>query len=407
MIPLIDLKAQYSELKDEMAQAVLEVLESSHYIMGEKVDKLEKDIAAYIGTKHAISCANGTDALILSLHACGICGGDEVITTPFTFFATAEAISRVGAAPVFADVDADTFNINTDIIEEKITGRTKAILPVHLFGQTARMDRIREIAGRHGLYVIEDACQAFGAEYKGGKAGSLGDIGCFSFFPTKNLGAYGDGGIITTDDDRLATVIKALRVHGSGQAGENAYNLLYPLHNGNEYCSDNKCIFENEPPGSTIYDLTKYFNCLIGYNSRLDELQAAILLVKLRYIDRWNDQRRENAAYFSARFRGTGLVTPITIDNAKNIYHMYTLQSENRNTLTQHLKQKGISTGVYYPIPLHLQKAYENLGYQYGDFPVSEYLASRTFAIPIYPELTVEQKKYIADTLVHAVDSGF
>lgn len=395
MIPLIDLKAQYAAIKNEINQAVLDVLESSQYIMGQNVKELEESIAAYTGTRYAISCANGTDALILSLHACGIGEGDEVITTPFTFFATAEAISRVGARPVFVDVDTDTFNINVDLIEEKISSKTKAIIPVHIFGQPAAMDRICEIAGKYGLYVIEDACQAIGAEYKGRKAGSLGDIACFSFFPTKNLGACGDGGIITTDNDKLATIIKALRVHGSGNAGRQAFSILH---------GENDNDFKAVSSDNAIYDMTKYFNYLTGYNSRLDELQAAILLVKLKYIDEWNEKRRETADYYSFRLQGSKLVIPKTIEEAKSVYHMYVLQSENREKLTQYLNQKGISTGIYYPIPLHLQKAYKNLGYKRGDFPASEYLSDRTFAIPIYPELTHEQKEYIANTLLQTAD---
>ncbi len=391
MIPLIDLKAQYAEIKNEINQAVLDVLESSQYIMGQRVKELEKTIAEYTGTKHAISCANGTDALVLSLHACGVGEGDEVITTPFTFFATAEAISRVGAKPVFVDVNTETYNINTDLIEEKISSKTKAILPVHIFGQPVDMDRINEIADKFNLYVIEDACQAIGAEYKGRKIGSLGDVACFSFFPTKNLGACGDGGIITTSDDSLATVIRALRVHGSGNAGQQAYNILQ---------GENECDFEGVSADSTVYDRTKYYNYFIAYNSRLDEIQAAILLIKMKYIGKWNEKRREIADYYSRRLQHANLVVPKIIKEAKSVYHMYVLQSENREKLTQYLKQKEISTGVYYPIPLHLQKAYKNLGYRPGDLPVSEYLADRTFAIPVYPELTCKQKKYIVDTIL-------
>ena len=395
MIPLVDLNAQYSTIKNEINKAVLHVLDSSQYIMGQHVKELEENVASYIGTRYALSCANGTDALILSLHACGIGDGDEVITTPFTFFATAEAISRVGAKPIFVDVNTDTFNMNADLIEDKISCKTKAILPVHLFGQPSAMDQICKIAGNYGLYVIEDACQAIGAEYNGSKAGSLGDVACFSFFPTKNLGAYGDGGMITTNNATLATVIRALRAHGSGYAGQQAYNLLYG--------ENNSCI-EGNSLDNTIYDRTKYFNYLIGYNSRLDELQAAILLVKLRYLNIWNEKRREAAEYYSARLQNSNLVAQKTIEESKSVYHMYILQSENRETLTQYLKQKDISTGIYYPVPLHLQKAYESLGYKYGDFPASEYLADRTFAIPVYPELTGEQKEYIADTLIKAAD---
>ena len=398
MIPLIDLNAQYSDIKNEIAPVILEVLESSQYIMGQKVKELEKSIAGYTGTKHAISCANGTDALVLSLHACGIGEGDEVITTPFTFFATAEAISRVGARPVFVDVNSDTFNMNVDLIEEKVSEKTKAILPVHIFGQPVMMDAVREIAGKHHLYVIEDACQAIGAEYQGRKAGSLGDAACFSFFPTKNLGAYGDGGMVTTNDDKLATVIKALRVHGSGNAGQQAFNLL----SGEK----NECAFEGISPGNTVYDKTKYYNYLIAYNSRLDELQAAVLLVKLKYLDQWNEKRRETADYYSSSLQGLDLVLPKVIKDARSVYHMYVLQSESREKLTHYLKQKNIATGIYYPIPLHLQKAYKSLGYKPGDLPVSERLADRTFAIPVYPELTCEQKKYIVDALLQFRPAG-
>ncbi len=390
MIPLVDLKAQYADIKNEINQAVLNVLESSEYIMGQRVKELEKSIAEYTGTKHAISCANGTDALILALHACGIGQGDEVITTTFTFFATGEAISRVGAKPVFIDVCADTYNMNVDLIEEKITSRTKAIMPVHIFGQPVDMDAVSEIAEKHNLYVIEDACQAMGAEYKGRKVGSLGDAGCFSFFPTKNLGAYGDGGIITTDDDNLASIVRALRVHGSGTAGQQAYNIL----SGADECDINEV-----PSGNTAYDKSKYFNYFIGYNSRLDEIQAAILLVKMKYIDWWNERRIQTADYYSRELQNLNLTLPKIIENVNSVYHMYVLQSENREKLTRHLKEKGISTGIYYPIPLHLQKANKNLGYKVGDLPISEYLSYRTFAIPIYPELTEEQKKYIVDSL--------
>ncbi len=391
MIPLIDLKAQYDKIRSEIDRAVFDALENGQYVLGPKVKELEKRVAEYTGVKHAIACANGTDALILSLHACGVSEGDEVITTPFTFFATAEAISRVGAIPVFVDVDRYTCNIDADLIEEKISGKTKAILPVHLFGQPAAMDAINALARKYHLYVIEDACQAIGAGYKGKKAGSLGDAACFSFFPTKNLGAFGDGGMVTTSDDRLATIIRALRVHGSGNAGMQAYNLL-----SGENAQDVKEAM-NTP---SILDGAKYYNYLIGYNSRLDEIQAAILSVKLKYMDQWNETRRSTAAYYNRRLQGTGVTVPGIIEEAESVFHMYILQSDNRGELTQFLKQKGISTGIYYPVPLHLQKAYKSLGYKAGDLPVSEYLAGRTFAIPVYPELTGDEKKYIVDSIL-------
>ncbi|NJD02101.1 MAG: DegT/DnrJ/EryC1/StrS family aminotransferase [Ruminiclostridium sp.] len=391
MIPLIDLNSQYDIIKDEISRAVLDVLESGQYIQGQKVKELEKSMAGYTGARHAIACANGTDALILSLHACGISEGDEVITTPFTFFATAEAISRVGAIPVFVDVDRYTFNINANLIEEKISNRTKAIIPVHIFGQPSEMDAINELAQKYQLYVIEDACQAIGAKYKGRRVGSLGDAACFSFFPTKNLGACGDGGMVTTSNDRLAAIIRALRVHGSGNAGLQAYNLL---------SDENVQDFEEAGNNHSVTDGAKYFNYLIGYNSRLDEIQAAILLVKLKYMDKWNEARSNTADYYDSMLQDTGVKVPETIKEAESVFHMYILQAENRDKLTQYLMQKGISTGIYYPVPLHLQKAYRSLGYKPGDLPVSEYLAARTFAIPIYPELTEDKKRYIVDTLL-------
>lgn len=385
MIPLVDLKAQYLQIKEEINQAIYEVLESSRFIMGEKVAELENEIARYIGTRHAVSCANGTDALVLTLNACGIREGDEVITTPLSFFATAEAISRVGARPVFSDVDPDTFTIDIRQIEHAVTPRTKAIIPVHLYGQPADMDGLHEIAEKYGLYVIEDACQAFGAEYKGKKAGTLGNAACFSFFPSKNLGAYGDGGIITTSDDRIASEAASLRVHGACR------DVTFK---GNTHIS--------AIPVDLGYDISKYYNCRIGYNSRLDELQAAILLVKLKYIDNWNETRREIARFYTEYLRDTSLVVPEVPEYAKSVFHLYVLQSERRNEMIKILKDKGISTGIHYPVPLHLQKAYESLGYHPGDFPAAERLAERIFSIPIYPELTAAQTEYIAETLYHA-----
>ncbi len=386
MIPLVDLKAQYQQIKDEINQAITDVLESSHFIMGKKVTELENEIARYIGTRHAVSCANGTDALVLSLHACGIGEGDEVITSPFTFFATAEAISRVGAKPVFSDVDQDTFNIDARQFHNVITPRTKAIIPVHMYGQPADMDELRMTADKYGLLIIEDACQAFGASYKGQKAGSMGNAGCFSFFPSKNLGAYGDGGLITTNDDHIASEAKSLRVHGSarGRTQGAPASLIAAL------------------PGDPGFDISKYYNSRIGYNSRLDELQAAILLVKLKYIDQWNETRREIAHFYNEYLRDTSLILPKLPENAQGVFHLYVVQSENRNELLRILKDKGISTGIHYPIPLHLQKAYEGLGYHPGDFPVTERLSERILSIPIYPELTAAQMEYIAKTLFNA-----
>ena len=389
-IPLIDLKAQYESLAKELNEATLEVLSSANYIMGKNVLDFEKEFAEYIGVKHAISVGNGTDALVLSLKALGIGPNDEVITTPFTFFATAEAISAVGATPVFVDVDKDTFNIDVTKIEEKITNKTKAIMPVHIFGQCADMDEINEIAKKHNLYVIEDACQAIGGKYKGRNVGSLGDIACFSFFPTKNLGCAGDGGMIVTNDDNIAIIAKALRTHGSGENGQKAYNLL------NDIEEEVKCA---EGSNDTIYNPLKYYNYLIGYNTRLDAIQAAILKVKIKEIDNWNAKRREIAKLYNEALKDTDFVTPTCKDDVESVYHMYILQSENREEVLQKLKEANIATGVYYPVPLHLQKVYKNLGYKEGDMPVAEYLSHRTFAIPVYPELTEEQIQYIINNL--------
>lgn len=389
-IPLIDLQAQYNSLAEKLDKAALGVLSSANYIMGKTVIDFEKDFANFIGVKHAISVGNGTDALVISLKAMGIGEGDEVITTPFTFFATAETISAVGATPVFVDVNKETFNIDVTKIEEKITSKTKAIMPVHIFGQSADMDEINEIAKKHNLYVIEDACQAVGGKYKGRKIGTLGDVACFSFFPTKNLGCAGDGGIIVTDNDDIATIIRALRTHGSGENGQKAYNLL------NNIKEEVKTV---EGANDTVYNPLKYYNYLIGYNSRLDAIQAAILSVKLKEIDSWNSKRREIVELYNKALQNSNLVIPTAKDCNEHVYHMYILQSENREEILAKLKEAGIATGVYYPVPLHLQKVYKSLGYKEGDMPVSEYLSHRTFAIPVYPELTKEQVDYIIQNL--------
>lgn len=389
-IPLVDLKAQYKSIKNDADNKVNEVLSSASYIMGKDVIEFEKEAQDYLGVKHAISVGNGTDALVVALMALGIGKGDEVITTPFTFFATAESISFIGATPVFVDVEKDTYNIDPSKIEEKITEKTKAIMPVHIFGQPAKMDEIKNIAEKHKLKVIEDAAQAFGSEYKGKKIGSIGDVGCFSFFPTKNLGCAGDGGMITTSDDNIATIVKALRTHGSGENGQKAYNLL---NNINEEVKISK------GHDDTVYNPLKYYNYLIGFNTRLDTIQAALLRVKMNYIDKWNNVRRENAKMYDENLKDTSLTLPVTIDEGKSVYNMYVVQSDNREEFVNRLKEKGISTGIYYPVPMHLQKVYKNLGYKEGDMPVAEYLSHRTFAIPIFPELTDDEKSYIIDSI--------
>ncbi|EHJ01342.1 Glutamine--scyllo-inositol transaminase [Clostridium sp. DL-VIII] len=389
-IPLVDLKAQYKEIEKEVVEAVSRVLSSASYIMGNEVLEFEKEFAEYIGVKHAISVGNGTDALVIALMACGVGEGDEVITTPFTFFSTAESISFVGATPVFVDVEKDTYNIDPSKIEEKITEKTKAIMPVHIFGQPAKMDEIRKIAKTHNLKIIEDAAQAVGAEYKGKKVGTIGDVGCFSFFPTKNLGCAGDGGIITTSDDDIATIARALRTHGSGENGQKAYNLLNGI-------SEN--IKSSEEHDDTVYNPLKYYNYLIGFNSRLDTIQAAILRIKLHSIDNWNKARRKNAKAYDEKLKETDLTLPVIIAEGKSAYNMYVVQAENREEVINKLKEKGVNTGVYYPVPMHLQKVYKDLEYKEGDLPVAEYLSHRTFAIPVFPELSLEQKNYIIDTL--------
>ncbi len=354
--------------------------------MGKYVANFEEEFAKYIGVKHAISVGNGTDALVLALIACGIGKGDEVITTPFTFFSTAESISSIGAIPVFVDVRKDTYNIDPNKIEEKITEKTKAIMPVHIFGQPAEMDQIKEIARKHNLMVIEDAAQAAGSVYKNEKIGSIGDVGCFSFFPTKNLGCAGDGGMITTNSDSIATIIKALRTHGSGENGQKAYNLLNNIDENIE---------KSEIYDDTVYNPQKYYNYLIGFNTRLDAIQAGILSVKLPYLDKWIEKRNLNAKVYYKNLKHTDLILPKIIDSVISGFNMFVIQSENRDELVEKLRENGISTGVYYPVPMHLQKVYKNLGYKKGDMPNAEYLSHRTFAIPIYPEISEDEQNYI------------
>ncbi|WP_293983959.1 DegT/DnrJ/EryC1/StrS aminotransferase family protein [uncultured Clostridium sp.] len=389
-IPLVDLKAQYKTLETELDKVTKEILSSAQYIMGKHVTDFEEEFAKYIGVKHAISVGNGTDALVVALMACGIGEGDEVITTPFTFFSTAESISCVGAVPVFADVRKDTYNIDPSKIEEKITPKTKAIMPVHIFGQPAEMDEIKKIAEKHNLLVIEDAAQAAGSVYKGRKSGSLGDVGCFSFFPTKNLGCAGDGGMITTDNDDIAIIVKALRTHGSGENGQRAYNLLNNI---------NEDIESSEGHDDTVYNPLKYYNYLIGFNTRLDALQAGILSVKLPKLDRWIEKRNCNADIYYKELKDTSLTMPKIINEAVSGFNMFVVQSENRDELVDKLKEKGISTGVYYPVPMHMQKVYKSLGYKEGDMPNAEYLSHRTFAIPVYPELSREEQNYIIEVI--------
>jgi len=347
MIPMVDLRRQFAEIKDEVFGVVAEVLESSHYILGPKVQEFEEMIAEYIGVSGVIGVASGTDALHLSLEALDIGEGDEVITTPFTFFATAEAIIYTGATPVFVDIELETLNIDCSRIEERITSRTKAILPVHLFGHPSDMDAINSIAERYGLYVIEDCAQAFGANIRGRRVGGLGDAGCFSFYPSKNLGAYGDGGMITVNDSKLSDSIRVLRNHGSR--------------------------------GSYIHDT-------VGFNSRLDELQAAILLIKLKRVEEYNRKRRQKASLYSSLLSGA-VRCPSERNGSYHVYNQYTIMSEKRDEIQRGLREAGISSVVYYPRPLHLQKALSFLGHKEGDFPSAERASREVLSLPIYPEL--------------------
>ena len=364
-VPLLDLKAQYATIKDEIKAAIEEVLESQYFIMGPRVEQLENEIVQYCNTKYAISVASGSDALLLSLMAIDIGYGDEVITTPYTFFATAGSVSRLGAKPVFVDIDPKTYNINSSLIKEKITDRTRAIIPVHLYGQCADMDPILEIAEKYNLKVIEDAAQAIGAEYKGRKAGSMSDLGCLSFFPSKNLGGYGDGGMVVTNDEELAEKIRVLRVHGS------------------------------KP---------KYYHSMIGCNSRLDALQAAILSVKLKYLDDWNQKRRKNALLYDELFQNMDVVVPYVEPHNVHIYNQYTIRVKERDSLEAYLKKSGVGTALYYPLSLHLQQCYEDLEYKEGDLPESEKASKETISIPIYPELTEEQQRYVVKAIEEFLD---
>ncbi|MCR6107298.1 DegT/DnrJ/EryC1/StrS family aminotransferase [Salipaludibacillus agaradhaerens] len=366
MVSLIDLKRQFSTIKPDILAEFEKVIESGQYILGPYVNELEDEVAERLQVEEAVAVANGTDALVLTLEAYGIGSGDEVVTTPFTFFATAEAITRVGATPVFADVDEKTYNLNPECLESKITSATKAIIPVHLFGQPANMDKINEIAQKYSLYVIEDACQAFGATYKQRQAGHLGDVACFSFFPTKNLGTLGDGGMIVTSDKRLANQLRTLRVHGSSK---------------------------------------KYFHDRIGYNSRLDELHAAILLVCLQKIDEWNANRISLAKTYTASLRHVkGITVPFVSEECKHVFHLYCLASPKRDDVTAFLNKDQIATGIYYPRCLHLQEVYQHLGYKKGDFPVAETLSEELFAIPMHPYLTINEQNQVIKSIKKAVN---
>ena len=386
MIPLMNLDRQYASLQEQLDEAALKVLHSGNYILGEEVTEFEKEFANYCGVKYAVGVGNGTDALIIALQACGIKPGDEVITCAMSFFATAEAIGIVGATPVFVDCKKDTFVIDSAKIEEKITNKTKAIIPIHLYGQCAEMDEIKNIAKKYNLKVIEDAAQAAGAEHKGKKAGAMGDVGCFSFFPTKNLGCAGDGGIITTNDEEVYKQCLALRVHGSGMNGLFTYGKRKNIDVSEENIDFNG-------------NLPKYFNFVLGHNSRLDALQAALLRVKLPHLENWNSIRRNFAAEYNDKINNAVIIKPVCGKDSLHIYYVYVILTEHRDELRKKMDEEGIATGVYFPVPLHLQKVFEDLGYTEGDMPNAEYLAAHSLAIPMFAELTEEEINKVVEVI--------
>jgi len=360
LVPFVDLKAQYQTIKSEIEAAISRVVESGRYILGPEVEKFEKDFAKYVGARFCVGVNSGTAALQLALMATGVGATDEVIVPANTFFATAETVSTAGARPVFVDADSVAYTIDVSKIENAITPRTRAIIPVHLYGQPADLDPIFEIARRHNLSVIEDAAQAHGAEYKGRRVGALGDVGCFSFYPAKNLGAYGDAGAIVTDDDMVARRLRLLRDHGSDR---------------------------------------KYYHEIVGYNSRLETLQAAVLAVKLRHLESWTRLRRRHAAQYHELLKTGSLVLPRELEYARHVYHLYVVQSDRRDELQRKLAAAGVQTGIHYPVPIHLQPAYSSLGYRAGDFPETEKQSQHVLSLPMFAELTDEQINLVAEAL--------
>lgn len=387
MIPFFDLKRQYEELKKDINPAVLEVLASTQYIGGKYVAELEAQLAGHLGVRHVVSCANGTDAIMLALRACGVRPGDEVITSAFSFFATAEAIAAIGAIPVFIDIRERDLNLDPQKIKGAITPKTKAILPVHIFGQPAAMDEILAIGKEYGLPVVEDAAQAIGARYKDKMIGAVGDITTFSFYPTKNLGAYGDAGMVSTNDDDLAVVLRSLREHGAGKNGARASEIL----------TEKMEILEEQGEGDALYDPYKYFNYIIGYNSRLDAVQAAILSAKLPYLERYNRRRAQIACYYSENIKDCRV--PDEVEGTLHCWHQYAVQTEKKYELIEYLNQNGVGAGAFYPVPLHLQKAFAELGYKQGDLPVAERACGQTVCLPIFPELTDDECAQIVGTV--------
>jgi Predicted pyridoxal phosphate-dependent enzyme apparently involved in regulation of cell wall biogenesis len=364
-VPLLDLSEQNALLRPEIEAALGRVLDTNGFILGSEVAALEKELAEYCGAKHAIACASGTDALLLALMALDVSADDEVITTPYSFFATVSCITRLGAKPVFVDIDQKTFNLDVSQIESKITERTKAIEPVHLYGQCADMDALQKISEKYGIALVEDAAQAIGAEENGTRAGAMSDIGCFSFYPSKNLGGMGDGGFMTTNDDALAHKLDALRVHGSEE---------------------------------------RYYHKWVGLNSRLDGFQGAVLRVKLPHLDRWSDQRKRNADRYRTLFTDAGLTehvgVPYERPDGRHIYNQYVVRVPNRrDELKKFLAENEVGTDIYYPVSLHLQECFAYLGYREGDFPESERASRETLALPIFPELKTDQQEFVVEKI--------
>lgn len=358
-VPMLDLSEQYQGLRSEVLEVLDQVMSSSRFILGDNVKKLEQDIAKFSNVAHGIGCGNGSDAIHISLQALGIGPGDEVITTAFTFFATGGSIVRAGATPVFVDIDPVTFNIDPAKVEKAITNKTKAILPVHLYGQMADMAALKEIAEKHNLKMVEDAAQAIGAKQNGKTVGEFGDAAAYSFFPTKNLGAYGDGGMVVTNDDETAEKARVIRVHGS------------------------------KP---------KYYHKVLGYNSRLDEIQAAILNVKFPHLEEWSELRRQHAETYTHLLKeqlGDQVVTPVEKEGNYHVFHQYTIRVEKRDELQAFLKEQGVATMVYYPLPLHVQPVFKDLGYKEGDLPEAERAAKQALSLPMFPELKIEQQEYV------------
>ena len=364
-VPFLDLKAHHAPLTEEFDRAIREVIESSAFAGGPFVEKFEEEFASFCGSSYAIGVGNGTDALWLALLALGIGEGDEVITVPNTFIATAEAITYCKARPVFVDVDQDTFTMNPAELEKSLTQRTKAIIPVHLFGQPADMDPILEFARANGLFIVEDAAQAHGAQYKGQKAGTMGDAGCFSFYPGKNLGAFGEAGAVVTNDPELRKQMQMLRDHGQSR---------------------------------------KYYHSTMGWNCRMDGIQAAILSIKLRHLDEANSLRRKHALEYNQAFAGIDeVLTPLEAKYARHVYHVYAVRVQERDATLRHLQEQGVGCAVHYPVPIHLQEAGRNLGYTKGAFPIAEKLADEFLSLPMFPELTEEQIEYVARCVSEAV----